>query len=96
MLGYNLSSFRLFLAIGISEPLSSNACASSLRKVCEDAPVVIYEPSHLEILMWIGEVVPICACKRYVSALLILCNVCSCVMHCVCECLLMPFLSPHV
>lgn len=45
----------LFLAIGISEPLSSNACASALRKVCEDAPVVIYEPSHLEILMWIGE-----------------------------------------
>lgn len=57
MLGYNLSSFRLFLAIGISEPLSSNACACALRKVCEDAPIVIYEPSHLEILMWIGEVI---------------------------------------
>jgi len=52
----NLSTFRLFLAIGISEPLSSNACASALRKVCEDASVVIYEPSNLEILMWIGEV----------------------------------------
>ncbi|WJX77760.1 hypothetical protein P8452_61037 [Trifolium repens] len=51
----NFRPLLLFLAIGISEPLSSNACASSLRKVCEDAPVVIYEPSHLEILMWIGE-----------------------------------------
>lgn len=56
MLGYNLPTFRLFLAIGISEPLSSNACASALRKVCEDASIVIYEPSNLEILMWIGEV----------------------------------------
>ncbi|XP_028778156.1 transportin MOS14-like, partial [Neltuma alba] len=52
------SNFRpllLFLAIGISEPLSSNACASALRKVCEDASAVIYEPSNLEIVMWIGE-----------------------------------------
>ncbi|RYR54088.1 hypothetical protein Ahy_A06g029355 isoform B [Arachis hypogaea] len=40
---------------GISEPLSSNACASTLRKVCEDASIVIYEPSNLEVLMWIGE-----------------------------------------
>lgn len=56
MLGYYLSTFRLFLAIGISEPLSSNVCASALRKICEDASVVIYEPSNLEILMWIGEV----------------------------------------
>ncbi|XP_027928562.1 transportin MOS14 isoform X1 [Vigna unguiculata] len=51
----NFRSLLLFLAIGISEPLSSNACASALRKVCEDASVVIYEPSNLEILMWIGE-----------------------------------------
>ncbi|KAF7802019.1 transportin MOS14 [Senna tora] len=35
--------------------MSSNACASALRKVCEDASVVIYEPSNLEILMWMGE-----------------------------------------
>lgn len=55
------STFRLFLAIGISEPLSSNACASALRKICEDASVVIYEPSNLEILMWIGEVSCSCA-----------------------------------
>ncbi|XP_022633435.1 transportin MOS14 isoform X6 [Vigna radiata var. radiata] len=54
----NFRSLLLFLAIGISEPLSSNACASALRKVCEDASVVIYEPSNLEILMWIGEVDP--------------------------------------
>ncbi|KAK8473284.1 hypothetical protein PHAVU_001G097600 [Phaseolus vulgaris] len=51
----NFRSLLLFLAVGISEPLSSNACASALRKVCEDASVVIYEPSNLEILMWIGE-----------------------------------------
>ncbi|KAK4272279.1 hypothetical protein QN277_020861 [Acacia crassicarpa] len=51
----NFGPLLLFLAIGISEPLSSNACASALRKVCEDASVVIYEPSNLEILMWIGE-----------------------------------------
>ncbi|KAL2327385.1 hypothetical protein Fmac_020812 [Flemingia macrophylla] len=51
----NFRALLLFLAIGISEPLSSNACASALRKVCEDASVVIYEPSNLEILMWRGE-----------------------------------------
>ncbi|KAL9331251.1 hypothetical protein ACSQ67_000861 [Phaseolus vulgaris] len=51
----NFRSLLLFLAVGISEPLSSNACASALRKVCEDASVVIYEPSNLEILMWVGE-----------------------------------------
>ncbi|CBI21232.3 hypothetical protein VitviT2T_022090 [Vitis vinifera] len=57
-----ISSFRtnarpllLFLATGISEPLSSSACASALRKFCEDASAVICEPSNLEILMWIGE-----------------------------------------
>lgn len=49
-------TFRLFLAAGISDPLSSNACASALRKFCEDACAVIHEPSNLEILMWIGEV----------------------------------------
>ncbi|KAK7336215.1 hypothetical protein VNO77_16749 [Canavalia gladiata] len=51
----NFRALLLFLAIGISEPLSSNACASALRKICEDASVVIYEPSNLEILLWIGE-----------------------------------------
>ncbi|XP_061961664.1 transportin MOS14 isoform X2 [Populus nigra] len=45
----------LFLAAGISEPQSSNACASALRKFCEDASSVIYEPANLEVLMWIGE-----------------------------------------
>ncbi|WRX20292.1 Exportin-1/Importin-beta-like - like 2 [Theobroma cacao] len=45
----------LFLAAGISEPLSSNACVSALRKFCEDVSAVIYEPSNLDILMWIGE-----------------------------------------
>ncbi|KAK4602793.1 hypothetical protein RGQ29_011695 [Quercus rubra] len=51
----NARSLLLFLATGISEPLSSNACASALRKICEDASAVIYEPASLEILMWIGE-----------------------------------------
>ncbi|XP_075643590.1 transportin MOS14 isoform X2 [Castanea sativa] len=51
----NARSLLLFLATGISEPLSSNACASALRKICEDASAVIYEPANLEILMWIGE-----------------------------------------
>ncbi|KAH9742989.1 Xpo1 domain-containing protein [Citrus sinensis] len=39
----------------ISEAVSSNACASALRKICEDASALIDEPSNLEILMWIGE-----------------------------------------
>ncbi|KAF3957697.1 hypothetical protein CMV_017316 [Castanea mollissima] len=51
----NARPLLLFLATGISEPLSSNACASALRKICEDASAVIYEPANLEILMWIGE-----------------------------------------
>ncbi|XVF20438.1 hypothetical protein REPUB_Repub12eG0000700 [Reevesia pubescens] len=45
----------LFLAAGISEPLSSNACASALHKFCEDVSAVIYERSNLDILMWIWE-----------------------------------------
>lgn len=51
----NARSILLFLAAGIVEPLCSHACASALRKFCEDASAVIYEPSNLEILMWIGE-----------------------------------------
>ncbi|XP_050235251.1 transportin MOS14 isoform X2 [Mercurialis annua] len=51
----NARPLLLFLAAGISEPQSLNACASALRKFCEDASAVIYEPSNLEILMWIGE-----------------------------------------
>ncbi|TQD84323.1 hypothetical protein C1H46_030104 [Malus baccata] len=51
----NARPLLLFLAAGISEPLSSSSCASALRKVCEDASAVMYEPLNLEILMWIGE-----------------------------------------
>ncbi|KAJ7976335.1 Transportin like [Quillaja saponaria] len=51
----NSRPLLLFLAVGISEPMSSNACASALRKVCEDASAIICELSNLEILMWIGE-----------------------------------------
>ncbi|XP_062105268.1 uncharacterized protein LOC133816938 isoform X2 [Humulus lupulus] len=48
-------SLLLFLATGISEPLSLSSCACALRKVCEDASAVIYEPTNLEILIWVGE-----------------------------------------
>ncbi|KAI3442383.1 uncharacterized protein J3R85_001123 [Psidium guajava] len=51
----NARPLLLFLATGISELPSSNSCASALRKFCEDASAVIYEPSNLEILMWVGE-----------------------------------------
>ncbi|XP_057489374.1 transportin MOS14 isoform X2 [Actinidia eriantha] len=51
----NARPLLLFLAAGISEPLSSNACACALRKFCEDASAVVYERSNLEILIWIGE-----------------------------------------
>ncbi|CAM8990585.1 unnamed protein product [Rhodiola kirilowii] len=51
----NIRSLLLFLAIGMSEPLSSSASATALRKCCEDASPIIYELSNLEILMWIGE-----------------------------------------
>lgn len=45
----------LFLAAGISQPQSASACASALRKICEDAAAIVLEPSNLEILIWIGE-----------------------------------------
>ncbi|KAA8548316.1 hypothetical protein F0562_004745 [Nyssa sinensis] len=51
----NARPLLLFLAAGISEPLSSNACASALRKFCEDAAAILHEHSNLEILIWIGE-----------------------------------------
>ncbi|KAF3435348.1 hypothetical protein FNV43_RR22435 [Rhamnella rubrinervis] len=51
----NATPLLLFLATGISGPLSLSACAYALRKFCEDASSVMYEPSNLEILMWIGE-----------------------------------------
>ncbi|RDX94405.1 Transportin MOS14 [Mucuna pruriens] len=44
----NFRALLLFLAIGISEPLSSNACASALRKVCEDASIGL-EKWHLSL-----------------------------------------------
>ncbi|XP_047333705.1 transportin MOS14 isoform X2 [Impatiens glandulifera] len=51
----NVRPLLLFLAGGILEPLSSNACASALHKLCEDASAEMYEPSSLEILIWLGE-----------------------------------------
>lgn len=51
----NARSLLLFLAAGISEPLSASACASALRRICEDASAKMFESSNLEILIWIGE-----------------------------------------
>ncbi|GMH25651.1 hypothetical protein Nepgr_027494 [Nepenthes gracilis] len=51
----NARPLLLFLASGISRPASASACASALKKICEDASAIIYEPSNLEILIWIGE-----------------------------------------
>ncbi|CAB4275551.1 unnamed protein product [Prunus armeniaca] len=51
----NARPLLLFLAAGISEPLSSSSCASALRKVCDDSSAFMCEASNLEILMWIGE-----------------------------------------
>ncbi|CAH8382526.1 unnamed protein product [Eruca vesicaria subsp. sativa] len=51
----NARPLLLFLAGGISEPICTHACASALRKICEDAPAVLQETSNLDILMWIGE-----------------------------------------
>ncbi|KAE8701985.1 transportin-3-like isoform X3 [Hibiscus syriacus] len=51
----NARPLLLFLAAGISKPLSSNSCASALRKLCEDASAVMFEPSNLDIFLWIGE-----------------------------------------
>ena len=53
-------AFRLFLAGVISEPICSHACASALRKICEDPPAVVQETSKLDILMRIGEVSASC------------------------------------
>nr|GLL26736.1 transportin MOS14 isoform X2 [Ipomoea trifida] len=44
-----------FLATGIAQSFCSSACACALRKLCEDVPALMYEPSCLEILIWIGE-----------------------------------------
>lgn len=49
--------FSLFCATGITESISSNACSSALRKLCEDALAIIHDPQNLEILIWIGEVI---------------------------------------
>eukprot|EP01018_Ginkgo_biloba_P017529 Gb_23906 [translate_table: standard] len=45
----------LFLASGLARPVAASACATSLRRICEDAFRIIAEPSNLEVLIWIGE-----------------------------------------
>uniref|UniRef100_A0A2P2LXC2 Exportin-1/Importin-beta-like domain-containing protein n=1 Tax=Rhizophora mucronata TaxID=61149 RepID=A0A2P2LXC2_RHIMU len=51
----NVRPLLLFLAAGISDPQLSSACASALHKFCEDVSPFIYDPTNLEIIMWIGE-----------------------------------------
>ncbi|CAH9088958.1 unnamed protein product [Cuscuta epithymum] len=63
-----------FLAKGIAQPFCSSACACALRKLCEEAAAVMYEPSSLEILIWIGEgleewVLPLDIEKEVVAAI---------------------------
>ncbi|XP_063944105.1 uncharacterized protein LOC135150818 [Daucus carota subsp. sativus] len=41
---------------GISKSMCSNACALALREFCEEATIVMFEPSDMEILIWIGEI----------------------------------------
>ncbi|KAL0331801.1 UNVERIFIED_CONTAM: hypothetical protein Scaly_2081600 [Sesamum calycinum] len=45
----------LFLGSGIRQPFCSSACAFAFRKLCEEAAMMMHEPSNLEILIWIGE-----------------------------------------
>ncbi|OAY85542.1 Transportin-3 [Ananas comosus] len=51
----NIRPLLLFCASGITESISSNACSSALRKLCEDTSALIHDAQNLEILIWIGE-----------------------------------------
>lgn len=51
----NIRPLLFFCASGIKESICATACSSALRKLCEDAPILIHEPQNLEILIWIGE-----------------------------------------
>ncbi|XP_073128464.1 transportin MOS14 isoform X2 [Henckelia pumila] len=44
-----------FLATGISQSFCSSACVYALRKFCEEATVMMCEPSNLDLLIWITE-----------------------------------------
>ncbi|KAK9052298.1 hypothetical protein SSX86_028927 [Deinandra increscens subsp. villosa] len=51
----NARPLLIFFGAGMSEPLSSHACATAFRKFCEDAIAVMHKPSSLEMLMCIAE-----------------------------------------
>ncbi|PKA56913.1 hypothetical protein AXF42_Ash002216 [Apostasia shenzhenica] len=51
----NIRPLLLFCASGMKELRSSASCSLALRKLCEDASILIHEPQSLEILIWIGE-----------------------------------------
>ncbi|XP_029122255.1 uncharacterized protein [Elaeis guineensis] len=51
----NIRPLLLFCASGITDSISSSACSSALRKLCEDASSVIHEAQNMEILIWLGE-----------------------------------------
>ncbi|GBG62363.1 hypothetical protein CBR_g30317 [Chara braunii] len=44
-----------FLALGLSSSISTSACATALRKVCEEVKVVVQGPTAVEGLLHIGE-----------------------------------------
>ncbi|EFJ12365.1 hypothetical protein SELMODRAFT_446653 [Selaginella moellendorffii] len=44
-----------FLASGLSAPLAASACATALRRICEEVSAMASDPANLECLLWIGE-----------------------------------------
>ncbi|KAJ7532039.1 hypothetical protein O6H91_14G069600 [Diphasiastrum complanatum] len=54
---YQTAVFPLlsFLASGLTKPVAANACATALRKICEDVTYLTSEPANFDCIMWIGE-----------------------------------------
>lgn len=55
--GAMLNFCSAFLASGLTVPVAVSACASALRKVCEDLPNLSHESTNIAGLLRIGEVV---------------------------------------
>lgn len=47
---------RSFLAAGLPIPVAASACATALRKMCEDVSSIATEPTTFEGLIRVGEV----------------------------------------
>ncbi|XP_078433747.1 ARM repeat superfamily protein [Wolffia australiana] len=77
----NIGQLLVFLASGMTESISSNACSLAIRKLCDEASSSIYESSNLDILLWICEVLnkrhlPLEEEEEVISAIaLVFCNV---------------------